>query len=212
MTNQTKQPTLPEAIEMARDALDWCVAEINRESPSVVNARKALAALEAKNKRQSALISSQGIRAMEDADTIAQQAERIKELEAMGDRAVVAKSIDVLHEEIAMLNAIKCDCKNIIPPSGPSRIECSDKQMMSHVKKQAEQLAAVQKDAERLAFLDSLANRFDPDIRKCNWLNSDMHFSNGRVVIHLRNCVGRAIHTAAGNSVREAIDAIAAQR
>lgn len=28
--------------EVLREALDWCVAEINRESPAVVNARAAL--------------------------------------------------------------------------------------------------------------------------------------------------------------------------
>jgi len=28
--------------EVLREALDWCVAEINRESPAVINARAAL--------------------------------------------------------------------------------------------------------------------------------------------------------------------------
>lgn len=70
-----------------------------------------------------------------------------------------------------------------------------------------EQLAAAQNDAERLDFLDSLSRRTDPSLKKCNWLNSDMHFSNQRVVIHLRDCVGRATTTGAGYSTREAIDA-----
>ena len=69
------------------------------------------------------------------------------------------------------------------------------------------ELAEAKKDAERLDFLDSLPLRTDPSLRKCNWLNSDMHFSNNRVVIDLRNCIGRAIRTGYGNSAREAIDA-----
>ena len=69
------------------------------------------------------------------------------------------------------------------------------------------ELAEAKKDAERLDFLDSLPLRTDPSLRKCNLLNSVMHFSNNRVVIDLRNRIGRAIRTGYGNSAREAIDA-----
>ena len=87
------------------------------------------------------------------------------------------------------------------------------KEQQATIAQQAEQLAAAEKDAERLNFLDTLSQRVDPSIIKCNWLNSDMHFANGCVTLYLRNCVGRATFAGLEESVREAIDAaIAASR
>lgn len=40
------------ALKLAREAIDWCVAEINRDSPSVMNGRKALAAIDALGEAQ----------------------------------------------------------------------------------------------------------------------------------------------------------------
>ena len=44
------QPSVPapwrEAVKVAREALDWCVAEINRDSPAVKNARPVIAQLD----------------------------------------------------------------------------------------------------------------------------------------------------------------------
>jgi len=37
--------TKDEALRIALEALDWCIAEINRDSPSVINANKAITAI-----------------------------------------------------------------------------------------------------------------------------------------------------------------------
>ena len=87
MSNETKQPTLPEAIALAREALTNCEGMIDelRDYPvthdSII---EALAALEAELKDRDDWITCHAkiFRKLQEANnTIAQQAKRIKELE-----------------------------------------------------------------------------------------------------------------------------------
>ena len=164
-----------------------------------------IAALEAERDRLTKLQENAIILNAEKSRTIAQQAEGIEELSfdaAMADQArEIGNHFGLTYMQVWSDTSIA------------SQVIDKMKEQQATIAQQAEQLAAAEKDAERLNFLDTLSQRVDPSIIKCNWLNSDMHFANGCVTLYLRNCVGRATFTGLEKSVREVIDAaIAASR